>query len=533
MKTQVSVEHKVVFVHMMFVLIVLFVILVVRYLWTLPQLKAVERLANEKDLARVHNVIENRVDELAVMTYDYAVWDDSYAFVSDKVEDYIDTNFIPETYESLRLSGVYIFNMEKELVWGEGFDRESTNTVAFPYFVNIDNPFLDKIITQSDERKANKFDNIVRRGIIYVGNKPFVFAASSILPSTGVGIPRGTMLFVSQILHQDEVRLSDLAAIDLEFIWPSEHEYERLLSLLNTEEIISPDAMDGYLVNVLYTRDNRTPYFVRFEATKWPYANSLFDVSILIAILFAFVSTALLYWFVHVKLIRPIKRWQEKMREIVSTGDFSLRFDTEQGKEITEISRSFNHLMAYVAENERLISEKNKLLSEISERDSLTKLYNRRYFDHQLARYIENNHIHSPFCVSLIDIDYFKLFNDNYGHLEGDRVLKTISKILMDNTKRVSDVLARYGGEEFIVLLKDTSLDEGMTVINTLCKRVFDAAIVHEFSPLKRVTISAGVACSSSLNKAELAEERLINRADNALYEAKRSGKNCVVNASG
>jgi diguanylate cyclase len=159
--------------------------------------------------------------------------------------------------------------------------------------------------------------------------------------------------------------------------------------------------------------------------------------------------------------------------------------------------------------------------------DPLTGLGNRKYFDRTLADAVRAAGLSNrPLSLMMIDIDRFKSFNDNYGHLTGDQVLRLVGAALRQSIK-ARDITARYGGEEFAVVLPDTALRQAISV----AERIRNAVMTKELKKkstgevLGRVTISAGV---SSLRKTDDVES-LIERADACLYAAKRSGRNRVI----
>ena len=130
-------------------------------------------------------------------------------------------------------------------------------------------------------------------------------------------------------------------------------------------------------------------------------------------------------------------------------------------------------------------------------------------------------------AMLLIDIDYFKLFNDNYGHRAGDECLKMVAATIKSLCQRGSDFVARYGGEEFTAVFSPCALDDAIKQAERLQKAVYDLLIPHKFSPTAPyVTISIGVASSKSKDVNSVAS--LIEEADKSLYEAKDAGRNQV-----
>jgi diguanylate cyclase (GGDEF)-like protein len=168
----------------------------------------------------------------------------------------------------------------------------------------------------------------------------------------------------------------------------------------------------------------------------------------------------------------------------------------------------------------------NKLLKQMQKLiiiDSLTGVYNRRYFNIYMEKTIAlSQRINSPLTLIMIDIDYFKKINDNYGHLCGDEALKHISEIIRRNVRN-SDAYVRFGGEEFVIILPNTHLDEGQI----LAERIREAVEQSEFTYNNEhihISISMGI----SLYEGEKIEG-FIEKADKALYRAKENGRNQVV----
>lgn len=169
-----------------------------------------------------------------------------------------------------------------------------------------------------------------------------------------------------------------------------------------------------------------------------------------------------------------------------------------------------------------------KLLETLAHIDGLTEIPNRRYFDlalhrewHRALRY------NSCISVAIADVDYFKQFNDNYGHASGDRVLIALSKEIRRNLKRPYDLVSRYGGEEFGIILPKTSLNKAFQFCNTIRSAIQQLKIVHEFSSVsENITISIGGATMIPSKNTE--PSAIVEKADSCLYEAKNSGRNKV-----
>jgi len=171
----------------------------------------------------------------------------------------------------------------------------------------------------------------------------------------------------------------------------------------------------------------------------------------------------------------------------------------------------------------------NKKLENASYTDSLTNLHNRRYFNYVYDREIKRAKRNKSYITfMMLDIDYFKQYNDTYGHVQGDHALKSVAKVLKETLKRPGDYVFRLGGEEFGVLLSDTDETNSANIARGICDTVRDLEIKHKSSKVNLfLTISVGVVCCIADDA--LYEEVLITRADEMLYEAKESGRDRYV----
>jgi diguanylate cyclase (GGDEF)-like protein len=156
--------------------------------------------------------------------------------------------------------------------------------------------------------------------------------------------------------------------------------------------------------------------------------------------------------------------------------------------------------------------------------DGLTQIYNKRYLYEALERELIRGRRHErELCVLMFDIDHFKRINDVHGHLAGDYVLKEVARVVQARIRR-DEVFARYGGEEFAIILPETPLSGAVALAETLRQKVADYSFVFQADSIK-VTISLGAAL---MEETDRAASDIIKRADEKLYQAKRTGRNRV-----
>ncbi len=155
--------------------------------------------------------------------------------------------------------------------------------------------------------------------------------------------------------------------------------------------------------------------------------------------------------------------------------------------------------------------------------DGLTSLYNRRYFEERLEEETRRaRRYNRPMSIMMLDIDFFKHYNDNNGHLKGDKVLQEIAQVLM-RFSRETDITARYGGEEFVMILPETDADNSRLLGDRIRVAVEETEFEGQHKiPSENVTVSIGVSCLTS----DEAAHDTLERADRALYKSKQNGKN-------
>ncbi len=241
------------------------------------------------------------------------------------------------------------------------------------------------------------------------------------------------------------------------------------------------------------------------------------------------VATLVLGFIFGTRLNRTLRRLTRAVRAM-RHGNLKQHVEVESNDEIGMLARAFNRMSEKLARQyEELRESKLRIeklamqLRELSMRDALTQLHNRRYFDEYGSRLFQHAvRYQRPFSIMLADIDHFKQINDRYSHAMGDEVLRHIGEILRTKV-RASDLVARYGGEEFVIAFPETDLEQARETCESLRKRI-ELYPWHELHPDLKVTISMGL--SSDVGVRDI--HAMLELADVLLYRAKDSGRNRV-----
>jgi len=202
----------------------------------------------------------------------------------------------------------------------------------------------------------------------------------------------------------------------------------------------------------------------------------------------------------------------------------------------TDIVKAYTRLKEmHTKELQRKIEQRTEQLEAVNRKlvtlsmiDPLTGLGNRRSMEVDIMKVHSSGIRHRrPYSIVLFDIDFFKKYNDHYGHQAGDKILETVAKHFKTSI-RESDSVYRYGGEEFLLVMPDTNVDEAITPVNRIIESLYAQHVEHQDCPLGILTTSAGLACSHHHGQRLASWRQVVEMADEGLYEAKAAGRNCL-----
>lgn len=491
----------------------------------LPQLYLLEAASDKKDIERIKTAFNSKLHELEVVNYDNAAWNDTYNYINNRNANFIKNNYVLDAFKRINLNGIHLYDIQGVLVWGKSFDRTLWQKTYFEPF-DSPNEFVEThILINSEQVKANDNKPITHSGYTVLNNKLVMFAATSIFKANLTGTSNGTMVFWRVVNNDVLIDLQNRAGIkfDIEIV-------KNVLK--NTAKKISKNTYikgsyrnKNQLISDQYplVSQNSRIHFT-YKAPTRLFSVNWFNSSTMTTSFFFSLTLIFVFILIHKVVISPILR-ADHMVEKVIKHDKKIKFSTSRKDELGTLFNLIDRLLEDVYSKEQELQSHNVRLQKLSTTDSLTNIANRRSFDEYMHQLLTFNSTSSQVSLIVCDVDFFKRYNDFYGHALGDNTLKQIAQCLVNNLHSNTDFVARYGGEEFVIILNETSEHQAVSVANNLLQAVRDLNIVHHMSDISDVvTISIGIHTFDKSHHKNY--EALFNKADNALYKAKEKGRN-------
>lgn len=234
-------------------------------------------------------------------------------------------------------------------------------------------------------------------------------------------------------------------------------------------------------------------------------------------------------------LVKDVSAYRPVSLSIEAHNNDTAAVDSFRGNELDLLEFAIHEMETYIdtaflehVELEKMTGRIRHLETEVDKiyYDPLTGLYNRRYLDENLEHIMSSlSRSGGALSVLMVDIDHFKIYNDFYGHLQGDECLKIIAAAIQKSAVRADDFAVRYGGEEFAVILPNTKKSGALYIAHILIEKICELQVPHEESPVARhVTVSVGVTTGRVRHTHKAAH--YLKRADDMLYKSKQNGRN-------
>ncbi|ASP40070.1 hypothetical protein CHH28_15920 [Bacterioplanes sanyensis] len=497
---------------LLYLVLLFFGLLAVRAWWFYPQELEIVRTHQHHEIAGIARQLEQQANHLLAFATDYAEWDDTYDFLGrndglNPSVPYMRTNFVADTFLNLNVQHAILATASGEL------------RISLRHFISSGNlqrslPSLEQWLTQ--QIRGQNYQFIAQPASYqHIDGHNYLLAVAPVSRSDGSGDTRGYLLLARTIAdtywgtlsHSDHIRIQANANPPTSCA-PI---YEHIRAARTIHQRCLQDATGRASIMLTFNHAQSLPPLLK---------PAVFASFIVIAIL----PSVLFYVFLKA-IINPIVHATQHLRDNRSKGEFSpIRFsDPFHIRELIELKNSYN---AVVKEINR---QKNQLL-EMSNTDRLTGIHNRRSFEEALVNTWQRLHRHSDgMALVLCDIDFFKRFNDHYGHIAGDEALRLVALALASCVRRADELAARYGGEEFILITYLRHQDDLEQLRKRLQQAIANLHIDHGFSDTSdKLTVSAGIAWipnPGSWLQSHSATD-WVQAADHALYKAKNSGRN-------
>lgn len=488
----------------------------------------------KKDVERCLEAINREAQHLKVLAFDWAYWDDSYNFINDFNDEFLDSNFRGEELQGAsNVDLIFFLDIQASVHWYSIPDPDSGTQIMLPPFKidqwDLDNPLF---INNKDYQSFS--------GLLLTKKGAILVASVNVLHSTGVGESNGTLVIGRFLDEETYEQLAMQTRVDFS-AWPvieggASSQQSDVLDQLGQQEALSLISEDKKYLTVYGTVDDvygNTALLIEARVPRniTTHGLSAERTSLVFMTLMAIVLFIILYAFLHKTLVTPLSKLTSHVKGINASEDMTQRLDIQQNDEIGILADEFNHMQIRLEEDHQMRKQMENTLRELATQDSLTEVANRRSFDAVLSREVQRAaRRKDSISLIMVDIDHFKQYNDEYGHQSGDEALRMVARTLKEGMSRASDFVARYGGEEFVIILPNTMAREAHLVADILRTGVEALNIPHELSETApHITISLGV--SSQIPSHAYIVDDLLKEADKAMYEAKKQGRNRVISS--
>lgn len=492
--------------------------LIVLQTTTIPTFERLEAAADRKDVDRVLAGFDTLRSRLHTMAYDYALWDDTYQYFQDHNQAYLASNFIIDTFIGNSIDLVILADRQHRILWYRFADTE--NEVFFPpqhFNPEALVPYL------ADAALAYPEAPVSNSGFINTALGPMVFASYSVHRSDGTGVSPGSVLLGRFISQEDLHEIQQLVKLPF-----SAHAVTDQPTRIDTGVTLAQTFRNADDQIMWYIKDIHGQPLISFTIDLDPRVLDQRELATpgMLAFLVAVLSCIGIAGFLNTAVVEPLLKIRAHLQQVRIKGDYSMRLHNQGHDELGDLSSECDRLISHIQIQNQLLREQSEELEKLSLLDELTGLGNRRFLDQWLEEYWSlHKREQQPLSFLLLDIDYFKRYNDYYGHPMGDEALKRVAAAIRASLPRKTDKAARYGGEEFALLLADTDANGAAAVAAALHSAIADAEISHPKSAASKL-LSISIGYATLTPGKVMTSSELVRQADIALYRAKASGRN-------
>ncbi len=479
-------------------------------------LNETERQTLHQKNIQIIRSIENEIDQLAAFARDWGIWNDSYQFMQDRNVDYIESNMGEGSLENLEALGLLYLDLDFKEFYSYTSELQRSEYNELIRLIEAKKDLFLKALASGSDRVLLFLPQL---------NIHYWSVVQPILPGDDSTDHNGYLILTKPIGLTFYHKLSILFGTD---IVATENRTDQNYECLDSQSenifcqrVLLLNESQALLEVAIADAENKKSIYLQTQTTRSlnQEIRTVFTSTLGILLASGLLIILLNLIILNKLIVRPTTYLSLKFTAFAKKRSLHRRLKAFGPAEIRNLTSSANLML-----NE--IETLHRQVENLSQTDELTGVYNRRYF-HEMFKRDKSHAIRAKeyIAVLLLDLDFFKQYNDIYGHVSGDKCLQDFATILKDSVKRTNDVIARYGGEEFIILLSDTPLPCVQAICKRIIKKLEEAAIPHEGSAVAHhVTCSiGGIAVIPTL---ETTEENLILRADGLLYQAKEAGRN-------
>ncbi len=492
----------------------------------IPALKRATREKHIQDINKLFSITSQQFDYLSSILKDYAQWNGLYqsmdgSMKEEEIRKFFNELFTENSLKNFGLDYIALYD-EKQ---NEVFDYFASET----NIKNIISLKGKKYFFSSQPNGKNRLKTV--SGYMDIAGKAYMFFSHVILHSDGTGKSVGHLLFIKKIDDDYIFNLQRRSNLLLEIYIPNENDDELIQNILDSKKELNfySHQIDGgrrrYYVPYMKSV-HKIAYIIKVTVDDRISKGALLNFWIgLTPIILSFLFIFFVRNRMNKKLITPILLLYKHITSIKENQKYNLLVYPEVGNEMDEVVGAFNNLMIQIESQKNDIENKKIALEKLAYTDYMTGLATRRFLNEEYELLFKSaKRSESTLTLIMMDIDFFKKYNDRYGHLEGDRILKITGKLLKKVFKREGDIIGRYGGEEFLIILYQTPLEETICLINEFQEKLEMCNLKHEDSHFEKITVSVGIK-SSKIAKDQNSYS-FLKEADKALYRAKKSGRN-------
>lgn len=470
-----------------------------------PEIATLTLESHKSDIKAIKATYLSENRALEFFARDWAKWDETYEYAQQPNHRFIKRNILSDSFFKSNVDAISIFNQQKKHLYTAIKNHEEfigkSSLQDITHDINIDQLFSS--------------DNSC--GLIRLESELGHYCSFAIQDSEEEKPAHGYLIFMSRLdldfIKQLETLSSAKTRYELfmdEERYPTQQNTIGDLALKNGKYQFILTNHQGLAIGNVH---------IEYPDTDIPkMIDSITLISISILLMLPIVISALVY----LLFLKPMTFIFSNIGHMQHSGKLTpIKIQTH----IHEIDVFTAHFNRFIEQ----MQQYQLKLERDSNTDGLTNLFNRRYFDHHFDDIwricLRNNY---SLCIIMMDIDFFKKYNDFYGHQKGDDALKSVSNSLKHLTRRANETLARYGGEEFVLVVESISLDETKALLKRITQGIIQLGIEHEPSEVSNVlTISCGACYIPNIDiSMKDKKDAALKVADEALYEAKESGRN-------